>query len=92
MAPHIMGLWFYCDKKEYKNIKSIMKITNYEKKNYVLNSEENLKILSIIKKLEKRGLNKKDKEILKLSRTQLKKDWQTPLITYLNKLTKKYKK
>lgn len=54
-----------------------MKITNFEKKNYVLSDKKNLKILSIIKGLEKQKLKKKDKEILKLSRTQLKKDWQT---------------
>lgn len=69
-----------------------MKITNYEKKNYVLGDKKNLKILLIIKELEKEKLKKKDKEILKLARTQLKKDWQTPLINYLNKLIKKYKK
>ncbi|MBS3075088.1 hypothetical protein J4429_01370 [Candidatus Pacearchaeota archaeon] len=69
-----------------------MKITNYEKKNYVLKDKKNLKILLIIKRLEKNDLDKKDKEILNLARTQLKKDWQTPLITYLNKLIKKYKK
>lgn len=69
-----------------------MKITNYEKKNYVLNDKNNLKILVIIKELEKEKLNERGREILKLLRTQLKKDWQTPLINYLNKLLKKYKK
>ncbi len=68
-----------------------MKLTEYEKRNYILNDKNNLKILSIIKELEKNNLNKKDKEILKLSRTQLKKDWQTPLLNYLNKLLRKYK-
>ncbi len=98
-----------------------MKITNYEKRNYVLNNKKNLKILLIlrelflcklptlvrekakiilevfknhtcrhsihfsvwfltIKKLEKEKLSEKDREFLTLARTQLKRDWQTPLI------------
>lgn len=69
-----------------------MKLTAYEKKNYVLKDKKNLEILAIIKKIEKYSLNNKDKEIIKLSRTQLKKDWQTPLINYLKKLLNKYKK
>lgn len=68
-----------------------MKITTYEKKNYILNDKKNLQILGKIKEVEKIRLNKKDKEAIKLIRTQLKKDWQTPLIKYLNKLLKKYK-
>jgi len=68
-----------------------MKITRYERKNYVLNDKKNISILSIIKKLESYNLNKQDKETIKLSRTQLKRDWQTPLINHLNKLLRKYK-
>lgn len=69
-----------------------MKITTYEKKNYVLNDKKNLLILSKIKEVEKNKLNEKDKEIVRLIRTQLKQDWQTPLVNYLNKLLRKYKK
>ena len=68
-----------------------MDITKFEKKNYVLKDKKDLIILSKIKELEKNRLNKKDKEIINLIRTQLKKEWRTPLITYLNKLSKKYK-
>lgn len=68
-----------------------MKANNYEKKNYILNDKYDLVILSKIKKLEKKKLNKQDKITLKLIRTQLKKDWRSPLIKYLNKLLKKYK-
>lgn len=68
-----------------------MKITAYEKRNYVLKDKGDLAILSIIKEIEKYNLSGKDKEIIKLSRTQLKKDWQTPLINYLKKLLNKYK-
>ena len=69
-----------------------MKISNFEKKNYVLKDKKDLIILSKIKELEKKNIDKKDKEILKLARTQLKLDWRTPIINYLNKLIKKYKK
>ena len=70
----------------------MINITKLEKKQYVLKDKKNLMILVKIKELEKNKLNKKDKEIVKLIRTQLKKDWQSPLIRYLNKLLKKYKK
>jgi hypothetical protein len=43
-------------------------------------------ILSKIKELEKKNLDKKDKEIIELIRTQLKLDWRTPLIDYLDNL------
>lgn len=69
-----------------------MKVTKFEKNNYVLNNEKNLKILEIIKKIEKHKLTNKDKETIELAKTQLKKDWQTPLINHLNKLLIKYKK
>jgi len=49
-------------------------------------------ILSKIKELEKKKLNSKEKEAVRLMRTQLKEDWRSPLISYLNKLLSKYKK
>lgn len=61
-----------------------MKISKFEKRDLV--------ILSKIKRLEKRKLNKTNKETIKLIRTQLKKDWRSPLIKELNKLLKKNKK
>lgn len=69
-----------------------MKITKFEKKKYVLSDKKNMNILEIIREIEKYKLNKNDKETIKLSRTQLEKDWQTPLINYLNKMLRKYKK
>lgn len=67
------------------------KLTKYEKKNYILVNKKSQTILTKIKELEKPKLNTKDKKIVKLIRTQLKRDWETPLITYLNKLLRKYK-
>ena len=69
-----------------------MEATKYEKENYVLSDKKNLLMLYKIKELEKNKLSKTDKEVIKMVRTQLKKDWQTPLIAYLNKVSKKYKK
>lgn len=69
-----------------------MKLTLFEKKNYVMADKEDFMILSKIKKLEKKGLAKQDKETIKIIRTQLKKNWRLPLIKYLDRLLKKYKK
>lgn len=69
-----------------------MKLTPYEKRNYVLNDKEDFIILKKIKEAEKYRLSANDKEIIKLIRAQLKKNWRLPLIYYLNKLIVKYKK
>jgi len=69
-----------------------MKITNYEKKNYVFKEKRDYEILAKIKQLERKKLDKNDKLIIKLIRTQLKGDWRADLIKELNKLIEKYKK
>ena len=69
-----------------------MKLTGYEKRNYVLNDKNDFVILKKIKLVEKKKLNAKDKEIVNLIRTQMKKNWRLPLIKYLDKLNRKYKK
>jgi len=66
-----------------------MEPTSTEKRKYVLNDKNDLIILSKIKELEKRKLTEKDKEIIKIIRTQLEKEWRKPLINYLNKLLRK---
>ncbi|MBS3091672.1 hypothetical protein J4217_04485 [Candidatus Pacearchaeota archaeon] len=63
-----------------------LQLTLYEKKNYVLNDRKDLIILSKIKEVEDSKLDSKDKEVVKLIKTQLKKDWRSPFIVYLNKL------
>jgi hypothetical protein len=68
-----------------------MKLSAYEKKNYAMAEKRDFIILSKIKKLEKKRLSKNDKGAVLLIRSQLKKDWRKPLISYLNKLEKKYK-
>lgn len=68
-----------------------LNLTEYEKENYLLKDKKDLIILSKIKELEKKQLNNKQKEILKLIKTQLKDDWRTPLIKYLNKILREVK-
>ena len=63
-----------------------LQLTLYEKKNYVLNDRKDLIILSKIKEVEDSKLDSKDKEVVKLIKTQLKKDWRSLFIVYLNKL------
>lgn len=63
-----------------------MKITSYEKRNYVLKDKEDFVILSKIKKIEEKKLNKDEKELVKLIRTQLKRNWRAPLIRQLDKM------
>lgn len=72
--------------------KENFELTHCEKKNYLLPEKRDFIILSKIKKLEKKKLQEKDKQIIKFIRAQLKKDWRTPIISILNKLLKKYKK
>jgi len=56
-----------------------MKISSYEKKNYVFKEPRDYKILVKIKELERKKLTKNDKEVIKLIRTQLKDDWRADL-------------
>ncbi len=58
-------------------------------KRYLIDNYTDKKIYDIVKKLENKKLNKKDKELLKLIKTQLEKDWRKYLINELNKLDKK---
>ncbi len=68
-----------------------IKLTSYEKKNYLLNNKEDFIILKLIKKLETKPLSAEDKIVIQLIRTQLKNNWRLPLIRYLIKLSNKYK-
>lgn len=68
------------------------KLTSYEKKNYVMKDRKDFLILSKIKQLENTKIDRKDREIIRLIKTQLKNDWRTPLIVYLNKLLIKYRR
>ena len=65
-----------------------MRLTGYEKRNYVMKDKNDFVILSKIRKLEKRKLGRKEREMIKLVRTQLKRTWRAPLIRHLDKMLK----
>ena len=67
------------------------KITPLEKKKYVLSKESDFKILVKCKQLEKLKLNKEDRFLVKLIKTQLEQDWRKHLLKTLNQILKKYK-
>ena len=69
-----------------------LKINKYERDNYVLREKRDLIILFKIRLLENKILSQKDKELVNLIKTQLKRDWRAPIIGYLNKLIIKYQK
>ena len=72
-------------------MKKEIKITSLDRRKYVFDNKKDEMIFKKSKKLESKKLDRRDKEVIKLIITQLKKDWRNPLISYLNKLLKKYK-
>jgi len=68
-----------------------MKIKPQDQKKYILPDEKDFLILEKIYQLEKKKLSPEDKKLVKLIRTQLEKDWRTPLVRSLDQLLKKYK-
>ncbi len=67
-----------------------MKITSQEKKSYVLAEKGDLKILFVCKELEKLELEKGDKAVVGLIKSQLQRDWRKPLLQKLSQLAKRY--
>lgn len=63
-----------------------IKIIKEGNKKYIIDEKRDLEIYKKIKKLEKKKLNKQNKGILKLIKTQLEEDWRKYLIQELNKL------
>ena len=67
-----------------------MKVSKVDQRRYILSDPKNLAILQMIYQLEEHQLSKEDKKLILFIRTQLKRDWQTSVIVFLNKLLKKY--
>ncbi|MBS3116117.1 hypothetical protein J4421_00820 [Candidatus Woesearchaeota archaeon] len=76
--------------RKQKLTKKIL-LTKTEKKKYVMSIDEDYKILSKVKRLEKLKLNKEEKFLIKFIRTQLEHDWRKRLIKDLDKILLKYK-
>lgn len=60
-------------------------------KKYLIDNNTDQKIYDVVKKLEKKKLNKKDKALAKLIKTQLEKDWRKYLVKEINKLQRIYR-
>jgi hypothetical protein len=60
-------------------------------KKYLIDNNTDQKIYDNVKKLEKKKLNKKDKKLVKLIKTQLEKNWRKYLVQEINKLNKTYR-
>ena len=71
-------------------LKNLAKVTPKEKKRYVLGEARDYVILTKAKFLESQKLSKADRVLVRLLRTQLERDWRKPLITFINRLLKKY--
>ena len=74
-----------------QNDSSKFKIKAKDRRRYVLSDPKNLSILGKIYQLEEQKLSAEDRKSLLFIRTQLKRDWQTPVMVFLNKLLRKYK-
>ena len=68
-----------------------MKIRAIDKKRYALVEKRDYQILEKIYRLEKCKLTAADKRLMCFMRTQLKDDWRTPLLKFLDGMVKKYR-
>ena len=67
-------------------------MANQANKKYLLPTDDDVKILNKCNELETLNLSKDDRELVEFIKTQLEKDWRTPLLEKLGTLLKKYKK
>lgn len=67
-------------------------LTKREKRKYVMSLNQDYEILSKVKRLEKLKLNKEERFLIKLIKTQLERDWRKWLIKELDKILLKYKR
>lgn len=65
-------------------------LTKTEKNKYMLATYQDYKILTKVKQLEKLNLNKQEKLLIKLVKSQLEQDWRKGLIREINKILRKY--
>ncbi len=77
-------------KTRKQKLTKTVKVNKKEQKKYVLSTDEDYEILSLVKDLEKHKLNKEDLFVARFIRTQLERDWRKPLIKKLREIKKKY--
>lgn len=67
-------------------------LTRTEKRRYVLGTDQDYKILTKVKQLEKLNLNKQERLLITLIKSQLERNWRKGLMQELNKILHKYNK
>lgn len=67
-------------------------LTKTEKRKYVLATDQDYKILTKVKQLEKLNLNKQERLLITLIKSQLERNWRKGLMQELNKILRKYGK
>ncbi len=77
-------------KKRKQKLTKQFKITQSEKKKYLLSMDEDWEILSVCKNLEKLKLTREDRLLVKFIKSQLEHEWRAPLLRKLKQLLKKY--
>lgn len=65
-------------------------LTKIEKKKYVLSTDKDYEILFKIKQIEKMDLDKQEKLLIKLIKSQLEQNWRKSLMKELGKILRKY--
>ena len=87
-----LGRTFVGQKTPFIEKMAKMKVAAKDKKRYVLKEKRDYQILEKIYKLEKCDLSIVNKKVVNLIRTQLEDDWRTPLLKFLDGMTRKYNK
>ena len=79
-------------KERQQKLTKSFSLTKTEQKKYVMSTNDDYEILKKVKQLEKLKLNKEDKILVWLIKTQLEFEWRNYLIHALNQILKKYRK
>lgn len=77
-------------KRRKIKIRNKFGISENDEKKYLLPTEEDYKILSMINELEKKNLSENDRDIIEVIRAQLLLNWRSPLIQKLEEIRAKY--
>lgn len=76
--------------EKYARLTQKFNVTDEEKAKYSLSTDQDYEILEMIHRLEAKSLSAEDAEIIEFVRTQLEDDWRTPIVEFLERMSKKY--
>lgn len=77
-------------KEKKKKLTKKFEVSKIDQRKYVLATDDDYIILGNCKTLEKLKLSEKDKELVKLIKSQLEDEWRKSLIKKLDKVLRKY--